>query len=55
LGAIKCGAEILSNDNALIVESTKGEITEVTPAGAVVWVYENPHGEIMYDQYESPI
>lgn len=52
--ARKSGVQIMSNDNALIVESDKGKITEVDPLGSVLWVYEVPHGDILYNQFTTP-
>ena len=38
-----CGtAARLPNGNTLITESTKGRVFEVTPAGEIVWAFENP-------------
>ena len=37
------GARRLPNGNTLVTEGHFGRIFQVTPAGAVVWEYINPH------------
>jgi hypothetical protein len=41
--AIISGSQRLPNGNTLVVYGTHGRILEVTPAGRVVWEYENPY------------
>jgi hypothetical protein len=38
------GAQRLPNGNTLICSGAQGRVFEVTPAGQVVWDFENPHG-----------
>jgi Arylsulfotransferase (ASST) len=47
--AIISGAERLPNGNTLITDGTHGRILETTPAGAVVWEYENPYYRVRPD------
>ncbi|NRD21136.1 aryl-sulfate sulfotransferase [Winogradskyella eckloniae] len=51
----KCGVQIMSNGNALIIESGKGRITEVDNMGNVIWVYIIPAGNNSnYNQFSQP-
>jgi len=46
---------IMQNGNALINESVPGRLSEVTPNGDVIWVYEIPVGTTgVYDQFDIP-
>ncbi len=48
------GVDVQVNGNIVICEATKGRLSEVTPAGEVVWVYQNPvQGGSTADQGES--
>mmetsp|Transcript_2085 Transcript_2085/g.4307 ORF Transcript_2085/g.4307 Transcript_2085/m.4307 type:complete len:531 (-) Transcript_2085:44-1636(-) len=49
------GVQILSNGNALINESDIGRLTEVDPAGNILWVYRIPVGnDVNFDQFSEP-
>jgi len=50
--AIVSGSQRLPNGNTLIVYGNLGRMIEVTPAGAVVWDYENPWFRINDDTPE---
>lgn len=53
---IMSGAEQMPNGNLLICEGAKGYNFEVTPAGDVVWEYENPITRSgIVNQYDFPI
>jgi hypothetical protein len=53
-GSFKCGTQILPNGNALITETSKGKLSEITPTGDVVWVYEIPVGFNSFNQFDDP-
>jgi hypothetical protein len=38
------GAQRLPNGNTLVCSGAQGRVFEVTPDGAIVWEYKNPHG-----------
>ena len=40
------GAQRLANGNTLVVESDRGRVVEVTPAGTIVWEFLNPLGDL---------
>lgn len=40
----KCGVHSLPNGNLLFCENSKGQFTEVTKTGQVLWTYTNPTG-----------
>ncbi|NRA11879.1 MAG: aryl-sulfate sulfotransferase [Crocinitomicaceae bacterium] len=48
----KGGANSLPNGGFMICESTKGRFIEIDEAGNVVWVYKNPSGLIIYNQFD---
>ncbi|WP_422105007.1 aryl-sulfate sulfotransferase [Winogradskyella sp.] len=53
--AAQSGLQILSNGNALINESDIGRLTEVDPAGNILWVYRIPVGnDLDFDQFSQP-
>lgn len=48
------GCQVLSNGNVLIAEDTKGQVTEVNRNGQVLWVYRNPAGPTIWNQFSNP-
>jgi hypothetical protein len=50
--AIISGAQRLANGNTLIVYGNLGRMIEVTPAGRIVWDFENPYYEVHDDTPE---
>ncbi len=54
-GGKKCGVHFLENGNALMTQTESGRMIEVNRNGDVVWVYENPHGDIIYNQGDTPM
>lgn len=52
----RSGVQILPNGNALINETNKGRMSEVTSAGKVIWVYEIPiSGGTTFPQFTTTI
>jgi hypothetical protein len=52
---IRSSVFIMDNGNALINESVPGRLSEVTPNGNVIWVYEIPvGGGFIFDQFTTP-
>lgn len=48
----KCGVQSLENGNLILCENSKGQLTEVTKNGEIVWVYKNPTGSNNYVQFD---
>ncbi|WP_159021393.1 aryl-sulfate sulfotransferase [Formosa sp. L2A11] len=51
----KGGVQALENGNLLLCETTAGRLTEITQNGEIAWVYRNPVGTTVYDQYITDI
>lgn len=51
----KCGVIALKNGNLIFCETSKGQFTEITKQGQIVWVYKNPTGPAIYDQFTTII
>lgn len=50
------GSQRLPNGNTLICNADKGEFLEVTPAGEIVWKYQNPvDGDNILNQGDQPV
>jgi len=49
----KSGVQSLPNGNMLICESSKGNISEITKTGNELWVYKNPTGNTIYNQFQT--
>lgn len=49
----KSGVQFLANGNFLICETTKGQFSEFTRAGAHVWTYKNPSGATVSSQFDT--
>jgi len=49
----KSGCHGLQNGNFIFCESGKGQITEVNKQGDVLWVYKNPIGSSVTQQYDN--
>lgn len=49
----KSGTHALSNGNMMICQTSRGQITEITKTGELLWAYINPHGFGFTDQYET--
>ena len=53
--AIMSGVQIMPNGNALMIESTKGRISEIDSNGNTLWVYEIPVSQNMvFEQFQIP-
>ena len=50
----KSGTHVLPNGNFMMCETSKGQITEISRDGEVLWVYRNPSGTKIYEQNEEP-
>lgn len=46
----KCGLHSLKNGNIIFCETSKGQFSEITKDGEVVWIYRNPSGTTIYSQ-----
>ena len=51
----KSGVQALPNGNMLFCENSKGQLSEITKTGEVLWVYKNPSGLELSDQFEDPL
>lgn len=51
--AKKSGVQILPNGNMLTTETSKGQISEITKEGIVLWVYKNPSSQTIYNQFDE--
>lgn len=49
----KGGTQSLPNGNMLFCETSKGRLTELDPDGDIVWIYTNPSGSQIYEQYTT--
>jgi len=49
----KSGVQALENGNLLLCETEKGRLSEITLAGEIVWIYRNPVGPTIYNQYDT--
>ena len=51
----KSGTHGLPNGNMILCETSKGQVSELSKSGDVLWVYKNPTGVdgAVYDQYET--
>jgi len=47
------GLHALPNGNMVTCETSKGQVTELTRAGEVLWVYKNPRGNLAYFQFDT--
>ncbi|WP_179020498.1 aryl-sulfate sulfotransferase [Winogradskyella forsetii] len=47
------GVTALPNGNLVICESSKGRISEINNSGDILWVYRNPSGENIINQYTT--
>lgn len=50
----KSAVQSLENGNLLICETSKGQISEITKDGELLWVYKNPIAPIDLNQYDDP-
>lgn len=46
----KCGVNVMPNGNFVVCETSKGQVSEISPTGEVLWVYKNPAGLTIYNQ-----
>ena len=53
--SIKSGTHVLPNGNFIFCETSKGQIVELNRNGEILWVYKNPLGKEIYNQYEVPV
>ncbi|MCX7547653.1 aryl-sulfate sulfotransferase [Xanthomarina sp. F1114] len=53
IGLKKCGVQALPNGNMILCETSKGRLTEVNLDGDIVWVYRNPAGSEIHNQYST--
>mgnify|MGYP001951331995 CR=1 FL=1 len=51
----KCGVHALKNGNLILCETSKGQVTEVTKSGDIVWVYKSPSGSQIYNQNDAVV
>jgi len=51
----KSGAHALPNGNFIICETSKGQVSEISRNGDVLWVYKNPVGVEVINQFEVSI
>jgi len=49
----RSGAQSLPNGNFLICETSEGRISEISKSGQLLWIYRNPSGQIIYNQYDE--
>ncbi|MGK0388728.1 MAG: hypothetical protein ACI94Y_001460 [Maribacter sp.] len=49
----KSGVQILSNGNMLTTETSKGQVSEITKEGTILWVYKNPSDVSIYNQLDE--
>ncbi|MBQ0721772.1 MAG: aryl-sulfate sulfotransferase, partial [Oceanihabitans sp.] len=49
----KSGVNALENGNILICETKKGRLTEISPNGDIAWIYRNPVGRAIHDQFAT--
>ena len=49
----KSGVNALPNGNFMLCETSKGQVSEITKLGAVLWVYKNPTGVGIFNQFDS--
>jgi Arylsulfotransferase (ASST) len=49
----KSGVNSLPNGNLLICETSKGQISEITKTGTLLWAYKNPTGTSIFNQFDS--
>ncbi|WP_458627390.1 aryl-sulfate sulfotransferase [Winogradskyella sp. PC D3.3] len=47
------GVTALQNGNLIFSEAIKGRLTEITLDGDIVWIYRNPSGESIINQYST--
>ena len=50
----KSGAHSLPNGNFIICETSLGQVSEINKNGEVIWIYKNPTGSDIFNQYETP-
>ncbi len=52
---IMSNVESMSNGNLFVCQGTTGEMFEVNPDKEIVWVYQNPVREFIYNQGSNPL
>lgn len=53
--AIRSSAYFMTNGNIIISESVRGRLSEITPNGDVIWIYEVPvGGGTIFNQFSTP-
>lgn len=50
---IKCGVQALPNGNMLFCQTSLGRLVEVNLDGNIVWVYRNPAGSVIHNQFST--
>lgn len=49
----KSGVHALENGNLLLCETKKGRLSEISQNGDIVWMYRNPVGETIFNQFAT--
>ncbi|MCX7550600.1 aryl-sulfate sulfotransferase [Xanthomarina sp. F2636L] len=51
----KSGVQALPNGNMMLCETAKGRLTEMDLNGNIVWIYRNPVGSVIHNQFETEL